>query len=207
MTEHMKAAAGEPADIAPFGEMCSWTGDTPATIEAHRLEREVVGDERVWRAMATAGRSSHLGIEWECMREFERVEVTYAQGQQVPARVKLQYWQHYWPQPYRGGWTSLDDPYNGHWVSAQGDVTVEGYLQTFRFDPLDITELRHAADYPVTYRAALKVRLLFEGPDAPAITRLRVFGRSVWREADLVVEVGCDTPAADWSGCARKSVV
>ena len=173
---------GSPVDLVPFGRMLYWTGSDRLTIEHHEAKRE--GD--FWVPVDVPEQNGpHIGVDWDDPKRFSKVIVRYAdktapeQGQ-----VKLQYWRHNWPERWSGGWTALDDPFNGGWITAHGDVEINGDTWTHTFDPLDITELGSANDHAVTYRQALKVRLLFKGV-SPKIKSLEVHSLASWKEVAL----------------------
>lgn len=96
-------------------------------------------------------------------------------------------------------WTAVEDPYNGRWVTAHDNVEVEGKVWRHTFDPLDIVELPHAEDFPVTFRQSLKLRLLFHD-DAPRIENICVLSDSIWRKARLRIELGLGGECVSYGG-------
>ena len=171
-------------DIAPFGRMTYWTGSDRLTIERH----DAVQESGVWKpADVTEQGGPHIGVGWDEPRRFERVVVGFADKVPSPKEVKLQYWHHTWPQAWAGGWTAVDDPFNGKWVAAHGDILREGDSLVFTFDPLDFTEIPQAEDFAVYYRQALKVRLLFKGIN-PGIKSIEVYSGEEWKEAEIKIE-------------------
>lgn len=188
---------GSRVDIAPFGLISYWTGADRHTIERHDAPKE----EGVWRPVDILEQGgSHIGLEWECPRRFSEVVIRYAEGRApLPGKVKLQYWNHTWPEQWAGGWTAVEDPYNGRWVTAHDNVEVEGKVWRHTFDPLDIVELPHAEDFPVTFRQSLKLRLLFHD-DAPRIENICVLSDSIWRKARLRIELGLGGECVSYGG-------
>ncbi|MCX6376545.1 MAG: hypothetical protein NTU88_11025 [Armatimonadetes bacterium] len=192
----MRPEAGERVDLAPFGGMAYWTGSDRLTIERHEAPRE----NGVFAPVDVPEQGgSHLGIEWNEPRRFERIIVRFADEVPSPDQVKLQYWHHTWPEQWVGGWTAVDDPYNGKWVTAHGQAEISGDTWRFTFDPLDITELPRAEDFTVTFRQTLKVRLLFKDV-APNVREIEVLGTSVWKEADLRIEFGLSEHELKYAG-------
>jgi len=171
-------------DLVPWGRVSYWTGSDRLTIERHDTEGLTPVD------VPEQG-GPHIGVEWEQTRAFSSVIVHFADKAETPATksVKVQYWHQNWPEPWIGGWTAVDDPFNGKWVTANGEFKIEGDTWTFTFDPLDMPELPHAGDFAVTYRQALKVRLLFK-EEPPVLRSIEVLSDSVWKEASLRVEFG-----------------
>ena len=172
-------------DIRPFGWVRYWTGNDPMTIEGHDLDQT----NGAWLPVAVEEQGgSHIGIEWEYPRQFSKVVVCFRNPAPKPESVRLQYWVHNWPPNYAGGWTAVDDPYNGRWVTTNGNLHVEEDTWTFTFDPLDITEIDRARDFAVNYRQSYKIRLLFKDGSTPAIGDIQVLSDSIWRKANLKIE-------------------
>ncbi len=184
-------------DIVPFGRISYWTGSDRLTIERH--------DADGWTPVDVPEQGGpHVGVEWEQTRRFSSIIAHFADDAPDPSQVRVQYWHQNWPEPWIGGWTAVDDPFNGKWVTANGEFKIEGDTWTFTFDPLDITELGSAEDFAVTYRQALKVRLLFKGC-SPNIESLEIRSGSVWKEADLRIEFGLSDEGLTYGGSAVVS--
>ena len=186
---------GSRINIAEFGELKYWTGANALELEEHDLEVK----DGVWQPVDTPEQGGrHWGLAWEAPRQFCKVVVHYRSAEEMPrpGQVKLQYWHHNWPAPFHGGWTAIDDPYNGEWVTAHGDASIDGTAWTYTFDPLDITEIGSAEDFAAFYRQSYRLRLLYK-PEAKAIvTGVEAYSDSVWAKADLVVEFGGETEYA-----------
>lgn len=188
---------GSRVDIAPFGIISFWTGSDRFTIERH----DAPSDGTAWLPVdAPEHGGPHIGLEWECPRRFSMVEVRYAKQQAPsPGMVKLQYWNHTWPEQWAGGWTAVEDAYNGKWVTAHDNVEIVGDVWRHTFDPLDIVELPHAEDFSVKFRQSLKLRLLFHDT-GPRIEHISVFSDSIWRKATLRVEFGINSGGITFAG-------
>lgn len=178
---------GDLFDLFPWGKLRYWAGTTPQTIEEHPVEMQ---DGLIVPADTPEFGGRTFGIEWEVPRTFYTVVVEYAGTAPSPKNVKLQYWNHTWPAEWRGGWTATDDPYNGRWITAHDNVHISGNTWTHTFDPLDINELPRAEDYAVFYRQALKMRFLYVGDEKPMVKSVRIYGRHVLAEAELLIEMG-----------------
>jgi len=188
---------GEKMNVATFGRIMYWTGSDPLTLEAHVVEPS----DGVWSPVHVPEQGgAHIGVEWEHPRQFSSVVVRFRDSQPDPESVRLQYWVHSWPPRRDGGWTAIDDPFNGGWVSAHGDVHISGDTWTFTFDPLDITEIDRADDFAVFYRQAYRVRLLFRDGSKPAIADIGVFSDSIWREATLQIQFGVEGNSLRYGG-------
>jgi hypothetical protein len=185
----VKELSGLNVDIAPFGQVSYWTGSDPMSLERHYLTLFHYAGGSVW-VPAEDQDGRHIGVEWEYPRQFSMVVVGFADPSRMPPpeSVRLQYWQRNWPPAFHGGWTAVDDPYNGQWVNTRCEIVVAQDTWTFTFDPLDITELPHAEDFAVTYRQSCRFRLLFKDGSAPEIHKIRVLSDSIWRAAKLSIE-------------------
>ena len=195
-----KTLSGQTIDIAPFGRMRYWIGNDPMTIEGRDILIEHYGGgECLVPASGQDEGASQIGVEWEYPRQFSHVIVRFRDAAQMPSTkdVRLQYWQRNWPPAFHGGWTAVDDPYNGQWINAHCEIRAAGDTWTFDFDPLDISELPHAEDFAVTYRQSYRVRLLFKDGSTPEIAEIKVFSDSIWRVGALEIEflAASDEPA------------
>jgi hypothetical protein len=190
-TKDLQSLAGQPADIAPFGEVRFWTGFDAHTIEHHRIEPE----DGIYAPVDVPEQGgSHIGIEWDVPRQIERVVARF-DGEAPGARdTRLQYWNHNWPTAYRGGWTDIDDPHNGGWVTAHGDVEADGDTVTYTFDPLDITELARAEDFAVFYRQTYRFRLLFTDGASRPVRGFEVYSTSTWKESAFSIAMSGSKP-------------
>lgn len=188
-------APGEAVDATPFAVVSYWTGSTPETIKVHAAEK-VSGPagERWWQPVDVEEQGGpHIGLQWESPRRFSRIVVRYAPGQQLPepASVKVQYWHRSWPQHEQGGWTEIDDQFNGRWVTAKTDMEDLDSGVSYSFLPLDKEELGRDVVGPVKYRVAYKVRLLFPKALTPAIHSIQALGDYQWKEVHVRIEFGC----------------
>jgi len=152
-------------DIAPFGDV------------ARRRE----------------GRRSAARVEWKERRDVHAVAVEFENEAHVPKpeEARLEYWFSKWPNERGGGWRQLDDPWNGRWLPARADVTREGKALVYRFRPLTKEENPQAESVDFPFRRTLKVRAIVERENPPAVASIRVYGGSVWKEAQLLIEWGC----------------
>lgn len=153
-------------------------------------------DVRTWDA------PRDIGLRWEEPRAIQGVELVFTEDADIPdpSSVRLEYWANHWPsQRPEGrdtggmGWMPNDDWWNGRWQPADTDVEVEGRTMNFRFRPLAEVEVPEATDYSVTFRVAMQLRLVFDGP-VPPLERLSAYSLSRWRDVQLVVRWGCGAP-------------
>lgn len=210
----LAARAGEFMDLAPFGKLRWWSGTQKQDLHTYPIEPEADGVLRPVRD-AQSG-EWRLGVEWDEMRDVRRVVVSYAG--EVPPGLKVQYWRFNWPTPAperlpgaRRGWIGRDDPFHGEWVTVKALKESTGSTCTFTFDPIDLPELgggdrvqtlEAARDYLARFRATLKLRLVWMGDSAPAVTNLQVYSAARWLEGQVDVHFPASS-GASWDGHAE----
>ena len=98
--------AGEPVDVAPFGEFRTWD----------------VGKD--------------IGVLWEDNRDIFKVIVRFTVGEKIPdpSAVRLQYWESRWPESRiprnkvsgsgGSGWVNQGDWFQGRWKDADAQIQV-----------------------------------------------------------------------------------
>ncbi|HBP38318.1 MAG TPA: hypothetical protein DD640_06180 [Clostridiales bacterium] len=156
-----------------------------------------------------------IGFEWDEPREVAGVELVYADAASLPdpRDVRILYWNSHWPTPMperwqgaRSAWIETEDPRQGQWIWARGDVNAGGLTQAFSFDPLDITEIKDdlrlewAEEYNVTYRKTLKVRLAIKGNIRPVLSSVKIQGTAHLEEQAAEIRFGCLGAQENWSG-------
>jgi len=181
-------------DIAPFGQLCTWTGAGPMEIERHAMERrELPNGRRAFSpAEALPGREPHIGVEWDFAQDVAGVEIEFARGDDasLPGEEALQYWHDSWPPQDRGGWTRLDDPFNGNWKRPKAEFRREGKKWVYSILPLSDDEIPESRGLRVSYRRTYKVRVVFPDGQFPLVAALRVFSPHEWKRADLKIQTG-----------------
>lgn len=206
---------GAQVDAGKFGTVVYWTGEDLFSLETHEVQPAInQNGKRFYEPVYAEEQGGyHIGVEWDEPHEFQKVIVRYCHvdGLPKPEDVRLQYWRHTWPAAPAGGWTAIDDPYNGEWVTIHSDTKAEGSTWTYTFDPLDLNEIwgnnhRELRDKDlgiftgVSYRKALKARLLF-GKAKPQISDIKILSHSTWKKAIVWIEFGCGIERAQaWDG-------
>ena len=187
-------------DIAPFGHLCTWAGSTAMDIQRHpaKISELPEGAAVLIPAEASAGQEPHIGIEWDSPQDVARVEVEFlsTEGASLPGQNALEYWHDSWPPQDRGGWTRLDDPFNGEWKRPRATLTRAAKKWVYDILALSKEEISETRGLSVSFRHTYKVRLVFRDCRVPAIAALRAFSPRVWKRADLKIEVvsGSSTP-------------
>ncbi|CAL1518774.1 hypothetical protein MMC2321_02519 [Chitinophaga sp. MM2321] len=174
-------------NITPFGSIRSWYKNTDT------LGKPVSFTEFATRAQSAG---ANIGVFWWDARDITAVEVIYQESavEDVVQSAQLQYWKYGWPDP-PPHMPSMDDheddPWRGHWVTAQTNVTVKGKRVIYTFKPLNAQENNDADNLPgVTYRRTLKVRVLFPQP-AKSIAAINVLSTAKARSKSIRIQMGC----------------
>jgi len=185
---------GDQVDIAPFGHVCTWTGTTAVDIERHPLRKQELADcKSVWiPGEGSPGKEPHIGVEWDFPQDVAGVEAEFARAEDasLPGENALEYWHDSWPPQDRGGWTRLDDPFNGTWKRPKANFRREGNRWIYQILPLSKEEVPASGDVRVAYRRTYKVRIVFADNRFPPIAALRVLSPHKWKEAELRIETG-----------------
>lgn len=137
-------------------------------------------------------------VWWEDPRDIFQVDIEFAAANQPePGSIRLEYWQHSWPEVRiakgavvgagESGWLANDDWTNGRWQPGDCTVQQNGPYWSFQFAPLNNTEFPQETDFPVLFRRSLKLRVHAQR-DGLAIKKLSAFTDSKWDEAEIKVE-------------------
>lgn len=208
-------SVGSSMDVGKFGTIKYWIGKDAISVDGYEVQAQIASEgEKFYEPVFVEEQGGyHIGIEWDEPRQFQKVVVQYHDVGELPKpqEVKLQYYRHTWPPEFREGWTAIDDPFNGTWITAHCDLKAEGKTWVYALDPLDMNEIwghDHRAlrkedlgiFSSVPYRQTLKVRLLF-GDVKPRIGRIEVYSHSTWRQNAVWIEFGCGiTKEQVWDG-------
>ena len=178
-------------DLASFGRRYVW---------------EEPGDEsgveiKSWNAAPKSARS--VGIVWWEERDVRQVRVRFAGGA-APQGIQVQYWALRWPAdpPHMPTIEDpLDDPWQGHWITARTEVETKNSLCAIRFQPLAKKENPRAGNLPgVNYRRTLKVRVVLP-EQSPSVAAIEVLSETTLKPLPVRIELGCgETPPATWRG-------
>lgn len=172
--------AGDPVDVAPFGEPRTWED------------------------------GKDIGILWEDHRDIFTVRVTFADAASAPdpASVKLQYWlTGGWPKnrvPREknsgadiSGWLQTGDWFKGKWQEGDTELKRDGATWTYTFRPANEKEFPDLG-FKGVFRTTTKLRLFFEGT-APRIAALHAFSDSAWDQTTAVLLL----KEGEWDGSAE----
>ena len=204
-------------NLAEWGKAYYWNNAQRSDLRYYPIKPQTLdGGKMVWVPEWNEEAAEwHLGFEWDEPREVAGVEITYSEINNLPCSkdVRIQYWNSRWPTPMperwqgaRSGWIEMEDPRQGKWIWARGEVKSEGLVQSFSFDPLDIAEINDdrriewAEEYNVTYRKTLKIRVAVKGNIKPVISSIRILGTATLEESTAEVRFGCQGGKEDWSG-------
>jgi len=180
-------------DIRAFGNLTHWSSEADSAGTALQQEGMIKVPQ------ATSG-GWNLGICWQEERDILRIEVVYegAVARSLGEATRVQYWFRAWPGEPPTGHTiedRFDDPWQGRWLTAQTEVSLDGSRVTYSFKPLSKDENSRAGNLPepVDYRRTLKVRLLYDR-EPPRISSLRAYSPTDAEDVSVRIEFGCGKP-------------
>jgi len=191
-------------DISAFGEITSWTSETGP------IGRMISWDGAIHVPQSGAD-ERNIGVSWQQERDIHSIEVVYSQIQNSRFEIrdfaegtKVQYWFRTWPGEPPTGHTiedRFDDPWQGKWLTAQTDASLDGNKVTYRFKPLTKEENSRADNLPepADYRRSLKVRLLYD-KEPPRVSSLKVSSPTEAKPVSVRIEFGCGGPAIGLEG-------
>jgi hypothetical protein len=190
-----RAQSKDDWDISAFGELTCWASEAnpAATVLQHndaiKVPQSKTGE---W----------NVGVCWQEERDIDRLEVAYegAVGRKSAEAARVQYWFRTWPGEPPTSHTiedRFDDLWQGKWLTAQTEVSLDGNTATYRFKALSKEENSQADNLPgpVDYRRTLKVRLLYDR-EPPRISSLRVYSPTDAESVSARIEFGCGRPGS-----------
>ena len=146
--------------------------------------------------------SNCLGITWLEERDIKDIQIQF-EKQSEPVKVKVQYWFRVWPVPPPSMPTiedKLDDIYQGKWLTAETNSSIQEGVCKITFNPLKVSENPNAKNLPgVTYRRTMKMRLVFDS-SVPSIQSLKIHSESTLKPLTFRVEFGVDGPISYLAG-------
>jgi hypothetical protein len=203
----LASALAAPVDIAPFALPC-------CSADEHKLQTAFDYGHPAG-VQPYHGGGFAAGLQWREERDLAEVAVRFRTAYDG-SRVRVQYWFQNWPYPRPTGHTvedPLDDPWQGRWLTAAVEPACTGTTCRFRFLPLAAAENPRALNLPgVTYRRAVKVRVLFPAGAKPGVDALQVFTPSAARQFAFQLRF-CDGTAGEaprleaYNGTVRSSKV
>ncbi|NLE44572.1 MAG: hypothetical protein GX620_07605 [Chloroflexi bacterium] len=208
------AGVGSAVDLAKYAQRRWWTGGQGHDLTVHAVS---VDDDGNWLPGRDPDSGEwQVGLEWDEPRDIREVVVRLAGSGEPSPNLRVQYWRKNWPTPAperlpgaRRGWIGRDDPWHGEWVTVRAARIVEGATCRFVFDPLDLAEfarrqgadqLVEAEDYLPKYRRTLKIRVVGDDEDQPAIAGVEAYSTAHWKQGTIVVHFPAGDQVVDWSG-------
>ncbi|MGC8793218.1 MAG: hypothetical protein ACP5U2_07475, partial [Bryobacteraceae bacterium] len=174
------ASAQEFFDLAPFARPC-------CAEERHALQTTFDYAPPAGLVPRTGGGWVY-GLQWAEERDVARIRLRFRQDAR-PVAPGVQYWFRNWPLPKPDGHTiedRVDDPWQGRWLAAHTAWRCQGSACEISFSPLEAAENSNARHLPgVRYRRTLKIRLLFDGAERPALESVQVFSESLVKRVEF----------------------
>jgi hypothetical protein len=189
-------------DIAAFGVLTSWSVDDhtlgiPVTLENFTTGQAV---HQEW----------NIGVLWREPRDVQTIRLLHQRplADEQIRKIKIQYWSSSWPDepPHLPSMEDQeDDPWQGHWLTAETVVTNHADTLAFRIQPLTVRENPQASFLPFAadYRRTLKIRVLYPSKPSP-LHSLQIYSATVVKKLDLRVQLGCTQTKSTTVACSLK---
>jgi hypothetical protein len=167
------AAADQQINLADFGRVVKFDGDSPATFEVRELESGVDG----WPVWTGPDGQSMIGVEWDQPRELAEVEIEFRHAIADRDRIRVQYFQPHPPTTQPSAGPSIDDPFHGQWVTAKADWWAGDRFVGFAFAPMNEESPGRGLPADAT-RKTRRLRFLLgvRKQELPAVRYLRAYG-------------------------------
>jgi len=178
-------------DIRPFGDLCYWSENTGVL-------GTILKPNGLIEVPQTSASEWNVGVSWKEERDINRIEINYEAktSESLVKETKVQYWFQTWPGPAPKEHTiedTMDDPWQGKWLTADVYFKTEGNKVIYTFKPLSKEENKLAGNLPepVKYRRSLKVRILYNSKPSQ-IQSLKVFSPTNSKKVALHINFGID---------------
>lgn len=177
-------------DLAEFGRVVEYTGDTPETLQVKTLERGIDG----WEAWKGPDGQYTIGLEFDEPRDLAEAGVEFRHAIADRQLIQVQYWQDHWPNDKKGGWAPVDDPFHGKWANTKGDWWAGDRDVNFGFLPYNQENPRKGAP-DFTYRRTYRLRfLLGKRDDIPPVRYIHAYGPNQAVEGDFEIKMEAMSP-------------
>lgn len=157
-------------DLAEFGRVVQYSGDTPETLQARVLERGVDG----WEAWKGPNGQYVIALEFDEPRDLREVGIEFRHAVADRHRVKVQYFRSGWPEEGKDG-RAATNPSHGEWVTAKADWWAGDRDVNFAFAPYN--EEQPGPNSPdVCHRRTSRVRFLLGDRELPPVRYIHAYG-------------------------------
>ncbi len=179
----------ERINLAEFARVVQYIGDTPETLEVHRLERGEDG----WDAWKGADGQYMIGLEWDEPRDVAEANVEFRHAIANREKLEVEYFHEHWPENGRGGWALLDDPFHGRWVAPNREWWAGDRDVTFAFGPFN-QDRKDGEGPDMRFRRTYRLRFLLGNDELPPVRYIRAYGSSPVVEEAFEIRLAGDGP-------------
>jgi hypothetical protein len=178
MTKLDESMAGQPVNLAPFGDLQSWVSpDQSPTVQEH-LGLSGTAPLRL-SDLNSKNSEFDFGVAWPEFRTIDRLVVRFVKADKCPQRGRqyVEFWDGI--TPLQGRWKSLEEE------TVLGiPLEIDGPIWTFKFSP----------------RRTCKIRLRLQNETQVEVASFEVYGPSKWKTGDVYVEWGHQEQAKSYDG-------
>ncbi|HOB74349.1 MAG TPA: hypothetical protein PKG54_07475 [Phycisphaerae bacterium] len=191
------AGADGRIDLAEFGRVVEYLGDSPETLEVRSLERGVDG----WTAWRGPDGQFMIGLEFDEPRDLQEVGIEFRHAIADRHLVQVQYFRQHNlrqanPRSGPANRAPADDRFHGEWVTAKAEWWAGDRDVNFKFVPYS-QELAAAGaqaksspaggrrkgrqevlppELDVSYRRTYRIRFLLGDRELPPVRYIRAYG-------------------------------
>ncbi|MEW5816658.1 MAG: hypothetical protein AB1798_14850 [Spirochaetota bacterium] len=193
------AVEGKRVNLVDFAKCRIWVGEPVDLLTAADIEPVIENGVAVWQPVYLQNTGKwQIGFEWEEPREVKEIILKFKDETALPCKndIKIQYWNRHWPvelpenRPGAGrGWLEKEDPWQGNWRTAIININADSLSFHITFAPLDWVEMpekskiEDTVGYNVAYRRTLKLKIIFEGGNEPALTGIEINSGSTFQRS------------------------
>lgn len=192
-TTLVPSATDQRINLADFGRVVKFVGDTPTTMEADEIESGSDG----WPVWKGEDDESMMGLEWDEPRDVAEVEIEFRHAIAGRDLIRVQYFLNESPATQPDSGPVTPDTFHGRWVTAETEWWAGDRFVGFSFVPMS-EELPGKGMPEVTWRRTCRLRFLLgkRKEDLPAVRYLRVYGPAEAVEANFEVRLDKAGPLA-----------
>ena len=127
-------------------------------------------------------------IEWRQPRDIHVVKMDFDGAAPKAKDIEVLYYYHIWPDNGSGGWSRVDDPFNGKFIPAATTATTAANSLRFGFKPLEKGENPKIKNFGANWRTTFKMKFVFNTP--VRLKQLQCVTNSEWKTAQLMIDLG-----------------
>lgn len=182
------AGADHRIDLARFGRVVQYTGDSPGMLQVRDLERGLDG----WEAWKGPDGQYMIGLEFDEPRDLREVGIEFRHAIADRHLIQVQYFKPDGPGGERHGRAAAGDRFRDQWVTARAEWWAGDRDVNFEFVPYSQeraaagirptpSPAREGRDAPapegdVSYRRTRRIRFLLGRRELPPVRHIHAYG-------------------------------